>query len=126
MLKFQSGTTLFKHCRLPRKVMACVPPCSTCPHKVWLRSDENCRSRILEFPAPYGPVLTNISNCHKILIVGQKLADRQKIKLLTHSPMATLFIRKFGSNLIKSVGGVTLCEFFAPIWSHVNEKEKKS
>ncbi len=27
-------------------------------HKVWLRSDKNCRSTVLKFPAPYGPVLT--------------------------------------------------------------------
>ncbi len=41
----------------------------------WLKSDENHRGNsILELPAPYGPMLTKISNCHKTF---QYFTERQ-------------------------------------------------
>ena len=89
-------------------------------YKVWLRSDQNCRrSNDLKFPAPYGPVLTKISKCHKIFNFWQIA----KSFITFYSPMTSLCIIKFGSDQMKTEG-VAFC--FAPIGSHVNEKEKKN
>ena len=46
--------------------------CSQCPHKVWLTLDENCRSSVSKFPAPYGPVLTKkIQSAIEFVIFGR-------------------------------------------------------
>ena len=38
--------------------------------KVWFRSDKNCSS-VLNCSAPYGPVLTKCSKCHKMFPFGE-------------------------------------------------------
>ena len=66
MLKFQSATLfLFLADRQNIYNFAFRHDCRIY-HKVWLKSAKNCRSSVLKFPAPYGPVLTNISKCHTI------------------------------------------------------------
>ena len=72
MLKFQSATDFLIFGRSPKHItlhsfialfiiyyifiIYCL-----IYHKVWLRSDKNCRrSSILKYPAPYGPVLTKL------------------------------------------------------------------
>ena len=59
--------------RLPRKLITCWSNVLT----KLLAWDENCKRRsVLKFPAPYGPVLRKVSNCHNIF---NFLADRQKV-----------------------------------------------
>ena len=66
--------TIFKTWLIPKKNNSLYSiMVAQCPHKVWLTSDENCgRSSILKCPAaPYGPVFTKISKCHKIFNFSQ-------------------------------------------------------
>ena len=72
-------------------------------NKVWLRSDKNGRrSNILNFPAPYGPVLTKISSkCHKIFGRSPK-----KYTGTLYSPISNILKMKFDWNQMKIGKGV--------------------
>ena len=99
MLKFQSATIFLKLGRLPRKVI--FHHGSQCPQKVWLTSDESCRISLLKFPATYGPVLTEISKCHKIF---KTWPIATKSNSLYFTMVANVLI-KFGWHRMKTVGG---------------------
>ena len=72
-------------------------------YKVWLRSDQNCkRSNILKFRAPYSPVLTKISKCHKIFTFGRFW---QK-KVLAISPHDQHTYNKFWLKLNENCGSI--------------------
>ncbi len=53
----------------------------------------------LKFPAPYGSVFIKFQSATKFL------ADCQK-NTTFYSPMTTLFVKTFGSDRMKTVGGV--------------------
>ncbi len=75
MLKFQSATTFLILASDRQNIYnVTFPYDGLILRKVWLKSDKNCRSSVLKFPAPYGLVLTKNSKCHKIFF-----ADRQSI-----------------------------------------------
>ncbi len=71
-------------------------------HKVWARLDENCRSSVLKFPAPYGSVLTKISKCHKIFKFWQITKNSYSLNSL----MTNILTIKFGWNWVKTGGPV--------------------
>ncbi len=58
--------------------------------------------KTVKFPAPYGPVLTKKSKCHKIFNVWQIA----KSFAAFYSCVTTLFIIKFGSSRIEIIRGI--------------------
>ena len=80
MLNFQSAITFLNFGRLSTYTITFLPHDYLIYHKVWLRSHENRRRRmVLKYFIPWGPMLTKTKTIHKIF----KIENFEKTKLPT-------------------------------------------